>query len=357
MSRPVNPWKFTGYKPGQNIQCKIVSIESDGYVVDVKKDKEVLPGFLKTPASLRIGEEVLGQYMGVQNGRILLTALFAQSSTSRVQTTATPEVKQVSSWQDQLKDFDNYYKEVSETQDLDSLPIVTKQIEYNFRRAIDYIMPPFDQNDITTYSLQEFEMELFIGDLEGGMRTGCVKIICEEQLSRSAILLYKGRVYGAIYSSKEVPQTPDWEEAIPLVLNDLFLSSSEISVYDLPENIVLPLSACFQGFHAPSSEDNDTSYNLDYYSNWFASKESTGLFAITFNAIGATFLIYIFKGQMKGSYLVEEKQYYPDLNYLNELLVNYPDSTFQASAVSPSLLLNPNRHGISLSMALRSRKL
>ncbi len=356
MSRPVNPWKFTGYKPGQNIQCTIIAAENDGYSVTVKKDKDILPGFLKTLNNFRIGEEVLAQYVGVQNGRILLSALFAQSATQRVASTVTTaELKPALSWQDQLEEFDKYYSSANHEEE--QAPIVNNQVEprYLFRRAIDYIMPALKEEDISTFTMSEFDTELLVSDLEGGMRTCCVKLICEENMSRSALLLYRGRVYGAIYSSKEIPQTPDWEEAIKHVVNNLFIPTTQVMVYDLPEEIVLPLSACFQGFNAPNSEDHDTRYNLDYYANWFQRKESTGLFAIIFNNLGATFLVYVYKGQFKGLYLVEEKKYFDTIDYLNELLLEHPDTSFQASAVSPSLLLNPNRHGISLSMAVRNR--
>ncbi len=356
MSRPVNPWKFTGYKPGQNIQCIIIAPENDGYNVTVKKDKDNLPGFLKTLNSFRIGEEVLAQYVGVQNGRILLSALFAQSATQRVASSVTTaEIKPQVSWQDQLNEFDKYYNSPNPEEEVK--PVVSSQIEpkYLFRRAIDYIMPALNEADVNTFTMGEYDPELLIGDLEGGMRTCCVKLICDENMSRSAMLLYRGRVYGAIFSSKEIPQTPDWEEALGLVVNNLFIPTTQMMVYDLPEDIVLPLSACFQGFNAPNSEDNDTKYNLDYYSNWFLRKESTGLFAIVFHSLGATFLIYVYKGEFKGLYLVEEKKYFNSIEYLYELLEQDSDTSFQASAVSPSLLLNPNRHGISLSMAVRNR--
>ena len=74
----VNPWKVTGYKPGQNVVCKVVGPEDDGYVVHVTKDN--LAGYIRTPAPLRPGEEILAQFVCVHKNRLLLSPLMSDNS-------------------------------------------------------------------------------------------------------------------------------------------------------------------------------------------------------------------------------------------------------------------------------------
>lgn len=78
MSKPLNPWKLSGYKPGQNVVCRIMNAEPGGYAVLIPKDN--LPGFLPTQERLRLGDEVLATFVCVHNNRILLSARFSTSN-------------------------------------------------------------------------------------------------------------------------------------------------------------------------------------------------------------------------------------------------------------------------------------
>ena len=60
------------FRAGQTLACKVLMAEPGGYAVIVWKYN--LRGFLPTEARLRIGEEVLAQYVCVHNNRVLLSA-------------------------------------------------------------------------------------------------------------------------------------------------------------------------------------------------------------------------------------------------------------------------------------------
>src|SRR5882757_8417264 len=94
---PLNPWKLSGYKAGQNVVCKVVKDEPGGYAVIIPKDN--LPGFLPTQALLRTGEEILAQFVCVHNHRILLSARFS-NNVSKI--SSTPNVR----WEEHLDEID-----------------------------------------------------------------------------------------------------------------------------------------------------------------------------------------------------------------------------------------------------------
>ncbi len=97
MSKPLNPWKLSGYKPGQNVVCRIMNAEPGGYAVLIPKDN--LPGFLPTQERLRLGDEVLATFVCVHNNRILLSARF---STSNQAVQGAPSTQTVN-WGEQLE--------------------------------------------------------------------------------------------------------------------------------------------------------------------------------------------------------------------------------------------------------------
>src|SRR3984885_8619769 len=106
MSRPLNPWKLTGYKAGQNVVCKVTNAEPGGYAVLIPKDN--LPGFLPTQATLKPGEEILAQFVCVHNNRILLSARFGQGAPG-----ANKAPQQKVKWEDHLEQLDNRSEEVN----------------------------------------------------------------------------------------------------------------------------------------------------------------------------------------------------------------------------------------------------
>ena len=74
MNKPLNPWKMPEFRAGQIVTCRIEKQERDGYAVTISKDD--LPGFLPSDEPLKIGQEILAQFVCISNNRILLTTRF-----------------------------------------------------------------------------------------------------------------------------------------------------------------------------------------------------------------------------------------------------------------------------------------
>ncbi len=68
--KPLNPWKLSGYKVGQNVVCKVTHPELGGYAVIIPKDN--LPGFVTTSAIHKVNEEIIAEFVCVQDNRLLL---------------------------------------------------------------------------------------------------------------------------------------------------------------------------------------------------------------------------------------------------------------------------------------------
>jgi len=357
MSKPLNPWKLTGYKAGQNVVCKVTGIEPGGYAVIIPKDN--LPGFLPSEQKLKVGEEVLAQFVCVHNNRILLSSRFSGSTagpSGHGPNLYAPQAQTQSvRWQDQLGG-------VSQPGPLQTQP--EQDVAFNtwaqgapqkfhLKRATDLIVPPIDGATPNTFKIADYDLQWLITDLEGGMRTGCVKAASQDRLSRSAMLLYRGRAVGCIYGCKSMNDTYPTEQSLVFMMSDLGLPETQVSIYDLPEEVTLALSALFLGYPVQRSDDLDARSYMDYLLNWFAEKGQTACLAFSLQRAGGTCLALIHKGQYVGAFYVEDQKFVADRSYVYELLDNDAGAGVEASILPPEMTSSAVRFGFSLSMVLK----
>ncbi len=377
-----------GFRPGDNIVCKVVNDEPGGYAVLIVNYH--LPGFLPTQAILRAGEEILAQFVCVHNHRILLSARFSNNS---------PKVQAHTSvrWEEHLDLIDRSteagaYQELEQptqapktvvqqpiippsanrnggrllsitSQQAISLDgpteaeaafgvwAVTTPRTFHLKRATDLILPPLDRESLKEMKLGDSDLEWLITDLEGGMRTGCVKASCESKLSRSAMLLYRGRAVGCIYGFKSMSNTQPTEQSLQNMLSDLEVPDTEVQIYDLPENVTLAMSALFLGYPVQRNDDFDARAYIDYICGWFELKGNTACLAITWPSNATTCLGFVYKGKFCGAFYVEEQQFRMDKEFIYELLRNDPGANVEASTLPPEMTSSAVRFGFSLSIA------
>lgn len=444
MNKPpskLNPWKIQGYKPGQNVICKIAKAEPGGYAVTITKDN--LPGYLPSNGRYNSGDEVLATFVCIDKNRVLLSERFTHGKGDLVKKTSGPN------WEEHLDQLDPNYSTGAQTAVDQSgqyltgplpaqapidpysnesysqgggqfdngaydngqqyatgplpqqfsppnqqyatgpLPSQMQQDQHSsgqqfaqqdqsnqyltgaqpsqryadgvpsrrfqLRRAIDLIMPPIDENSISTMRIGDFDVEWLITQLEGGMFTGCVKAACESRLSRAAMLLYKGRAVGCIYGCKADPTTKPTEESLQAMLNDLESPDTVVSQYDLPDEITLAMSSLFLGYPVERHDDYSAKEYLDYICKWLGEKSGTATLAISLTQDRGTCLGYIYKGEFAGSFYVEDQAYRADRAFVDEMLINDPGAALEVSILPPEMHASAVRFGFSLSMA-RNRK-
>ncbi len=350
MNRPLNPWKLTGYKAGQNVACKVVAAEPGGYAVNIMKDN--LPGFLPTDQKLKAGDEVLAQFVCVHNNRVLLSSLL---SGSQLATQNYKAPTQSISWEEQLKTGAGPAEVApapgSEAEQAFAVWAKAQPVNFKLRRAIDLILPSVGGETPNKFSMsEEGELEWLITNLEGGMRTGCVKAFSEERLSRSAVLLYKGRAVGCIYGNKSMTEPQPTEPSLQMMLSDLSLPATTVLIYDLPEDVTLAMSALFLGYPVERSDDLDARSYMDYICKWLAEKEQTACLAFSLPANSATCLAFVHRGHYVGSFYVEDQTYATDVNVVYDLLSQDQGARVEASILPPEMTSSSVRFGFSLSM-------
>jgi hypothetical protein len=115
------------------------------------------------------------------------------------------------------------------------------------RRAINLMpLPPVnDGHEIAQTSNIRFHQLLI--SIEGNQRSCCLKVISPKKKSRSALLIFRGRVLGSLYGRKAMKDHVFAQDAHKNALTDLATPGNILDAYQLPEDLVLASASLFHG--------------------------------------------------------------------------------------------------------------
>lgn len=331
---PAN-WRADWLKPGQMLKCKVLRPEPGGYAVIIVSINRV--GFLPWEAPLKVGAEILAQYVCVHNNRILLSAKLSGSKSDFSELpgplTHIPSKRELPNW-DSI---------------LNKSPTVGSR-GFPKRRATDLFLPPLDTEQPPNRMRigQGDDLLWLITDLEGGMRTGCVKASCHPKKSRSAVLLYKGRAVGCVYGNSQMHEAGNTESSLQMMLNDCSTPDAHLVMYGLPDELVLAMSALFLGNPVSRKDDLDARSYMDYILRWCSRKERTACLAFGLPS-GETILSFVHSGRFLGTFHVDTQEFSPDIQFVHDQLREQAQARVEASILPSELLTASVPLGYSLS--------
>jgi hypothetical protein len=93
-----------------------------------------------------------------------------------------------------------------------------KQYDGTNRRAIALLPEPKCEQSSALPGSQYRNRQQLLLAIEANKSTGCIKIISNKRKSRGALLVFQGRLLGAIYGSTTVQGTLFYEEAFSRLL-------------------------------------------------------------------------------------------------------------------------------------------
>ncbi|MBX9721206.1 MAG: hypothetical protein K2X81_07420 [Candidatus Obscuribacterales bacterium] len=325
------------FRPGQLIICKIIAAEPGGYAVLITTSN--LRGFIPTEIRMKIGEEVLAQYVCIHNNRVLLSI----RSAYRGQQDHNEAIKLRANRSYDLSPVE------AEPDYQSSYPL---PVETRLRRATDLIMPPLDNTQRPNRMRigQEDDLLWLVTDLEGGERTGCVKAFCEAKKSRAAVLLYRGRAVGCVYNNKKLTDPLAIDGSLQMMLKDCQTPDTALVMYSLPEEVILAMSALFLGYPLERSDDLDARTYMDYILSWFKQKEQTACLAFSLPSSCSTVLAFVSNGQFVGAFFVDTQEFSEDVNQIYKSIADDPLTRVEASILPSELLSQDVRLGFSLSL-------
>lgn len=176
--------------------------------------------------------------------------------------------------------------------------------------------------------------------------TGIVKYKHQRYNSYGALVLFRGRCTGAMFSCEGQQNFLSTEQALPELFKAMCLLGADVVSYTLPEEIVLPITAGFIGYQVqPQKENNKESF--EYMIDQFAKFESIALLALSSKSNGTMFA-YVCKGKIIGFYSLEHKTLFLNEIDIFDFVSNSPDIELYISVLPNEIILKSFQFGFEL---------
>ncbi len=313
-------------RAGSSVKCRVCEPEPGGY--SVRLVPSGIAGYLPCQEELDEGQVVPATFVCMSKDQALMTFAFRIGTTERVQMGLPSEPETAFAvW-------------------ADSHPRT-----YKLRRAIDIVMPPISTGSVSPLRSGDYDIAKLITDLEEGQLTGCVKMICDERLSRGALILYRGRAVGCIYGKKPMVEPYPIESAIQMLLLDSFLPETKLTVYDLPDEVILSMSAMFLG--VPVLE-KDFAEKKELKSLIVPLKQETAILSVI--AENEMCLAFLHEGEVFGSFHVDDQRFSDAADGFDEVMDKTPDSKVEISILPSEMTTEKVLFGYGLSTTLEMMK-
>lgn len=319
--------------------CRIESIEPGGYgavVVpgrmpprsDSSPAEPIMKAFVPSTEPLEIGQNVPATFVCMHNNRALMTFAFMLGTTETIQlSTATDEENAFAIW-------------------VDSYPSDMK-----VRRAIDLFMPSISGKLLHELECANCDAKKLLGDLELAHFTGCIKARSEEKKSRSAMLIIKGRIVGAIYGRKDAQETFPVDKAFRMMGSDLLEPATLLTVYELPEGVVFSMAALFLGCKIAKEVGKSTVDYLDHALISMKVAGDTGCLTLAQDSELITSIIFISAGEPIGAYIIKEQVFEEDVSAILAETKEKNNAAIEAHILPAHLLSSAVTLGYKLSGA------
>ncbi|MBX3077314.1 hypothetical protein KF707_00940 [Candidatus Obscuribacterales bacterium] len=299
---------ISSLKAGQSVVCRVEAPEPGGYTATILNYD--LEAFLPSREELQIGQIVPATFVCMSGNRALMTFAYMIGTTERVQFGLPSE------------------QETAFAVWADSYPR-----NFRLRRAVDIIMPSLTGKLNHAVKSADFDVKRLLADLAASELTGCIKAESSEVLSRSAALLYKGRVVGCIYGRKPQPQTQVLEASLKAMMDDLMLQSTEMQVYELPDEVVIAMSALFLGVPIGAGQTADAGDPKAYIKDLMpslAEKNDTACVMVSTTDKPSRILGFVHQGKPFGSYSIVDQNFTPGFEQLHQLCDESDDAVVNA---------------------------
>ena len=284
-------------------------------------------GFLPSTDAIEVGRVVPSTFVCMNGDRALFTFAFTMGTSARVQhSTASDQENAFSVW-------------------ADAFPSAL-----SLRRAVDVVMPPLDSSAIML-KLNEKTAREVLPPLAETNFTGCLKVYCQSAMSRAALIFLNGRIVGAIYTKKPIPDPYPFELGIKKLLQDLCApdADADLEMYELPRSTVLSMSSLFLGYvDNVKSKLEHTAYAKKMFEHFSASKETACFNLLDKKADTPIMLGFVCDGEFTGAYAIAERIFSAEKNVFLTALEKNPKLKLQAHILPAAMMTDAVCFGYSL---------
>jgi hypothetical protein len=216
------------------------------------------------------------------------------------------------------------------------------------RRATNLLPPPVTTNDVLLKGASINGYSNLLLSLEANQNSGCLIIQSEKTKSRASMLIFRGRILGCMYGQKNLKNYLFGGHAYERALRDLQGISKTVDVYGLKDEIVIAASSLF---HGPAFEEPDMPA-VKFFDEVFGQLVESvvpGCIVMTDKADQASFMIYVFAGQVVGIHSSKKGWLQPNLATVYKHLNKWPNQRIQACILPCRNVVEVNQYSFSLS--------
>lgn len=309
-------------KPGDCVFCRVQNPEIGGYKVILTPS--LIEGFLPSRDPIELGTIVPATLVCMEGEKALLNYAFIMGTSSRVQHSTNEKENAFAIW-------------------AEAYPNSNRP-----GRAIDLIVPPLETPAVLLKSKDKSTD--FFPSLEASEFTGCLKVASQKRLSRSAVVLYRGRVVGSVYTTKSTPEPYRFEMGLQKMVEDVSAddSDAELEMYELRDRLILAMSAMFLGYIDNTEHDLSNSDYAEKMFEHFDSVKGTACLSLMQESKAPSVLCFICDGEFVGSYFVNERKFSDDKKFFFSLLEKVPNAKLKTYVLPSAMTTESVLFGYSL---------
>src|SRR5579883_1746343 len=151
-------------------------------------------------------------------------------------------------------------------------------------------------------SVERADRNRLMISIEAQQKSCCLQLQSERNKSRSAVLIYRGRVISCIYSSKSLGSYVFNQTAFDLAIRDLASPGSKLSMYVLSDEVVIAAAALFHGDVIELPREQNAAQSFDIACDRLTQSRKPGVIVLEHRNDMSVCMVYVFDGKIVAIY-------------------------------------------------------
>ncbi|MCW5823494.1 MAG: hypothetical protein KIT34_11880 [Cyanobacteria bacterium TGS_CYA1] len=212
----------------------------------------------------------------------------------------------------------------------------------------DVLPGPLSISEFAPIDLIRHKLADYLDWFKQNSYTGIVKYKHPRFNSYGALVLFRGRCTGAMFSCEGQQNFLSTEQALPELFTAMCLLGADVFSYTLPEEIVLPITAGFIGYQVQPQKENSKD-SFEYMIDRFAKYKSIALLVLSSRSNGTMF-VYVYKGKVIGFFSLEHKTFFLNETGMFDFVSNNTDIELYISVLPNEIVLKSFQFGFELEL-------
>jgi hypothetical protein len=200
------------------------------------------------------------------------------------------------------------------------------------QRASDLLPPKMPDKDSIRFP-SPVNAYLIVSAIEQQSHTGVLVVSSDALFSRSAALLYRGKVVGCFYSDRNQPEPALTEPSLDQMLQMMYHHPCEVLFYECDERVILAMSALFLGRAIERTDSLDARSYFDYIGGSMRENAQTGCISMFIKH--ETTLAFFHDGEFVGCFNVDRASWSDNIATVSNALDANGGGEVSASVLRP----------------------